>query len=78
MEVLRLEADKKEKVVQLAQIGTVIAYIFLVMHSTVGEYLKITRKNMKNDAKRKEKLKKEKYKQKKRKLKRKTHRRYFR
>lgn len=33
MEVLRLEADKKEKVVQLAQIGTVIAYVFLVMHS---------------------------------------------
>ena len=63
-----MESDKKEKVVQLAQIGTVVAYIFLILHSTVGEYIKLAKKNIKKEAKRKEKLKKEKYKQKQRML----------
>ncbi len=64
-----MEADKKDKIVKLAQIGTVAAYIFLLLHSTVGEYVKLARKNIRKEAKRREKLKKEKYKQKRRKLK---------
>ena len=66
-----MEADKKEKVVQLAQLGTVVLYVFLVLHSTVGQYIKNAKKNIKKEAKRKEKLRKEKYKQRRRRLKRK-------
>lgn len=65
-----MEKEKKEKLVRTAQIGTVVAYVFLILHSTVGEYVKLMKKNIRKDAKRKEKLKKQKYAKKKRELKR--------
>ena len=65
-----MEKEKKEKIVRTAQIGTVVAYVFLILHSTVGEYVKLMKKNIRKDAKRKEKLKKQKYAKKKRELKR--------
>lgn len=65
-----MEKEKKEKIVQTAQIGTVVAYVFLILHSTVGEYVKLMKKNIRKDAKRKDKLKKQKYAKKKRELKR--------
>ena len=36
-----MEKEKKEKLVQIAQIGTVVVYVFLILHSTVGEYVKL-------------------------------------
>ncbi len=68
-----MDDDRRKKLVQLIQIGTVVTYVFLVLRSTVGEYFKQAKKNIKNEAKRKEKLKKEKYKQKKKKLRKKRH-----
>lgn len=65
-----MEKEKKEKIVQTAQIGTVVAYVFLILHSTVGEYVKLMKKNIRKEAKRKDKLKKQKYAKKKRELKR--------
>lgn len=65
-----MEKEKKEKLVRTAQIGTVVAYVFLILHSTVGEYVKLMKKNIRKDARRKEKLKKQKYAKKKRELKR--------
>lgn len=65
-----MEKEKKEKLVRTAQIGTVVAYVFLILNSTVGEYVKLMKKNIRKDAKRKEKLKKQKYAKKKRELKR--------
>lgn len=65
-----MEKEKKEKIVRTAQIGTVVAYVFLILHSTVGEYVKLMKKNIRKDARRKEKLKKQKYAKKKRELKR--------
>jgi heme exporter protein D len=64
-----MEKEKKEKLVQIAQIGTVVVYVFLILHSTVGEYVKLM-KNIRKEAKRKDKLKKQKYAKKKRELKR--------
>ena len=55
-----MEKEKKEKIVQIAQIGTVVTYVLLILHSTVGEYVKLAKKNMRKDAKRKDKLKKQK------------------
>ena len=73
-----MEKEKKEKLVQIAQIGTVVVYVFLILHSTVGEYVKLMKKNIRKEAKRKDKLKKQKYAKKKRELKRrnKTHAHY--
>ena len=51
-----MEKEKKEKLVQIAQIGTVVAYVFLILHSTVGEYVKLMKKNIRKEAKRKDKL----------------------
>ncbi len=65
-----MEKEKKEKLVQIAQIGTVVVYVFLILHSTVGEYVKLMKKNIRKDAKRKDKLKKQKYAKKKIELKR--------
>ena len=65
-----MEKEKKEKLVQIAQIGTVVVYVFLILHSTVGEYVKLMKKNIRKEAKRKDKLKKQKYAKKKRDLKR--------
>lgn len=65
-----MEKEKKKKLVQIAQIGTVVAYVFLILHSTVGEYVKLMKKNIRKEAKRKDKLKKQKYAKKKRELKR--------
>ena len=65
-----MEKEKKEKLVQIAQIGTVVVYVFLILHSTVGEYVKLMKKNIREDAKRKDKLKKQKYAKKKIELKR--------
>lgn len=65
-----MEKEKKEKLVRTAQIGTVVAYVFLILHSTVGEYVKLMKKNIRKEAKRKDKLKKQKYAKKKRELKR--------
>ncbi len=65
-----MEKEKKEKLVQIAQIGTVVVYVFLILHSTVGEYVKLMEKNIRKEAKRKDKLKKQRYAKKKRELKR--------
>ena len=65
-----MEKEKKEKLVRTVQIGTVVAYVFLILHSTVGEYVKLMKKNIRKEAKRKDKLKKQKYAKKKRELKR--------
>ena len=65
-----MDKEKKEKLVRTAQIGTVVAYVFLILHSTVGEYVKLMKKNIRKEAKRKDKLKKQKYAKKKRELKR--------
>lgn len=65
-----MEKEKKEKLVQIAQIGTVVVYVFLILHSTVGEYVKLMKKNIRKEAKRTDKLKKQKYAKKKRELKR--------
>ena len=51
-----MEKEKKEKLVQIAQIGTVVVYVFLILHSTVGEYVKLMKKNIRKEAKRKDKL----------------------
>ena len=47
-----------------------LVYVFLIPHSTVGEYVKLMKKNIRKEAKRKDKLKKQKYAKKKRELKR--------
>lgn len=65
-----MEKEKREKLVQIAQIGTVVVYVFLILHSTVGEYVKLMEKNIRKEAKRKDKLKKQRYAKKKRELKR--------
>ena len=49
-----MEKEKKEKLVQIAQIGTVVVYVFLILHSTVGEYVKLMKKNIRKEAKRKD------------------------
>ena len=51
-----MDADKRDKTIKLVQAGTVAAYILLVLHSTVGEYVKLTKKNMQKEAKRKDKM----------------------
>lgn len=64
-----MEKEKRDKLVRAAQLGTVVAYVFFIMRSTIGEYVKLARKNMRKEAKRREKLRKSKYAKKKRKLK---------
>lgn len=68
-----MEDKKKDRLVQMVQLATVVIYILLVLKSTVGRYLKLTRKNMEREAKRKDKLNKVKYIKKKKALKAKTH-----
>lgn len=64
-----MDDKKRDRLVQMIQLGTVVIYILLVLKSTVGRYIKLTRKNMEREAKRKDKLNKAKYIKKKRMLK---------
>ena len=68
-----MDDKKKDRLVQMVQLGTVVIYILLVLKSTVGRYLKLTRKNMEREAKRKDKLNKAKYIKKKKEHKAKRH-----
>lgn len=63
-----MDDKKKERLVQAVQLTTVVIYILLVLKSTVGKYIKLTRKNMEREAKRKDKLNKVRYKTKKKEL----------
>lgn len=56
-----MEEKKRDKLIQLIEIGTVAGYILLVLKSTVGKYVKETKKNIKKEAKRKDKLNKLKF-----------------
>lgn len=64
-----MDNKKRDRLVMLLQLATVVIYIFLVLKSTVGSYIKLLRKNMKREAKRKDKLNKAEYKRKKKMLK---------
>ena len=63
-----MEGKKREKLIQCIEIGTVAGYILLVLKSTVGKYVKETKKNIKKEAKRKDKLNKMKFDKKKKAL----------
>lgn len=67
-----MDTEKRERTIRLVQAGTVAVYILLVLHSTVGQYIKLTKKNMEKEAKRRDKLNKAKYIKKKRGLKAKS------
>lgn len=67
-----MDDKKKDRLIQMVQLTTVVIYILLVLKSTVGRYLKLTRKNMEREAKRKDKLNRAKYIKKKRELRAKT------
>ena len=63
-----MDSDKRDKTIKLVQAGTVAVYVLLVLRSTVGEYIKLTKKYMQKEAKRKDKLNKKRYAQKKKRL----------
>lgn len=64
-----MDENKRDKVISTVEIGVVALYIFMVLKSTIGKYVKETKKNIKKEAKRKDKLNKLKYKKKARRLK---------
>lgn len=64
-----MDDKKRENIIFGVQVATVAGYILLVLSSTVGKYIKETKKNISRQAKRKDKLNKMKYKQDKKRLK---------
>lgn len=64
-----MDEKKKSKLIKIAQTTTVVVYVFLVLRSTVGKYIKETKKNIAKEAKRKDKINEAKYKKRLQKLK---------
>lgn len=63
-----MDEKKKEKIVGIVQIVAMAGYVFWLISSTVGKYIKEKKKNIKKEAKRQNKLNKLRYKQEKKKL----------
>ncbi len=57
-----MEDKKRAKLITIIEAATVVCYILLVLKSTVGQYIKETKKLIKKEAKRRDKLNKMKYK----------------
>lgn len=70
-----MEDKKRQKLITIIEAATVAGYILLVLKSTVGAYIKETKKLIKKEAKRRDRLNKEKHKKRMKKCKRKTRRR---
>lgn len=67
-----MEDKKRAKLITIIEAATIACYILLVLKSTVGQYIKETKKLIKKEAKRKDKRNKAKHNKKMKTLKKKN------